>query len=99
MKHMYFLVCMLWTASCAALPTTRKYDSIFSFGDSLADTGNFIRTGALAFPVIADLPYGETFFRRPTGRCSDGRLIVDFIGKHIDLTNDVYILIYICVSF
>ncbi|KAF9609977.1 hypothetical protein IFM89_019533, partial [Coptis chinensis] len=57
------------------------YNAIFSFGDSLADTGNYIRSGSLAFPVIAKLPYGETFFKHATGRCSDGRLVVDFIAE------------------
>ncbi|KAF5180878.1 GDSL esterase/lipase [Thalictrum thalictroides] len=59
----------------------RAYNAIFSFGDSLADTGNFIRSGALAFPVISKLPYGQTFFHHSTGRCSDGRLVIDFIAE------------------
>ncbi|RZR80331.1 hypothetical protein BHM03_00006345 [Ensete ventricosum] len=46
------------------------YDAIFSFGDSLSDTGNV---------QVAGLPYGMTFFGRPTGRCSNGRLVIDFI--------------------
>lgn len=58
-----------------------RYEAIFNFGDSLSDTGNFLLSGALAFPVIAKLPYGETFFRHATGRCSDGRLVIDFIGN------------------
>lgn len=57
------------------------YNSIFSFGDSLADTGNLLRSGNLNFPVIGKLPYGQTFFRRATGRCSDGRLVVDFLAE------------------
>ncbi|MCD7464970.1 hypothetical protein HAX54_000304 [Datura stramonium] len=58
-----------------------SYNAIFSFGDSLADTGNFLLSGALAFPVIGKLPYGETFFNHATGRCSNGRLIVDFFAE------------------
>ncbi|XVE51444.1 hypothetical protein DITRI_Ditri02bG0041000 [Diplodiscus trichospermus] len=65
--------------------TPLKYESIFNFGDSLSDTGNFLLSGALAFPVIGQLPYGETFFQHATGRCSDGRLIIDFIAEAFSL--------------
>lgn len=61
-------------------PIPHPYDRIFNFGDSLSDTGNFLATGAVPFTVIGKYPYGETFFKRATGRCSDGRLIIDFIG-------------------
>ncbi|KAL8130341.1 hypothetical protein V2J09_019496 [Rumex salicifolius] len=61
---------------------TRKMDAINSFGDSLTDTGNFLQSQALDnFPVIGKLPYGETFFQKSTGRCSDGRLVVDFLAE------------------
>jgi hypothetical protein len=55
---------------------------VFSFGDSLADTGNFpfLYGNDSREPALRP-PYGETFFRRATGRFCDGRLIVDFIGK------------------
>ncbi|KAK1267903.1 GDSL esterase/lipase [Acorus gramineus] len=55
------------------------YASIFSFGDSLTDTGNLFRlsgAGDCGLP-----PYGETYFHRPTGRCCDGRLVIDFIAE------------------
>nr|GLL45843.1 GDSL esterase/lipase At1g28580-like [Ipomoea trifida] len=60
------------------------YKSIINFGDSLADTGNFIR---MSNPENkgATPPYGETFFHRPTGRFSDGRLIIDFIARSLGL--------------
>nr|XP_009411654.1 PREDICTED: GDSL esterase/lipase At1g28600-like [Musa acuminata subsp. malaccensis] len=60
------------------------YSAIFSFGDSLADTGNAIRLGGLGGPTGTP-PYGRTFFNRPTGRFSDGRLIVDFIAQGLGL--------------
>ncbi|XP_057487870.1 GDSL esterase/lipase At5g45910-like [Actinidia eriantha] len=69
--------CFIRTVSMSPL----RYDSIYSFGDSLSDTGNLLLSGALAFPVIGKLPYGVTFFKHPTGRCSNGRLIIDFIAE------------------
>ena len=56
------------------------FTSIFSFGDSFADTGNWY----LASPSPQHCffpPYGQTFFHHVSGRCSDGRLIIDFIGS------------------
>ncbi|KAE8790402.1 GDSL esterase/lipase [Hordeum vulgare] len=55
---------------------------LFSFGDSLIDTGNFIHYSK-APGSVSRSPYGETFFGRPTGRWSDGRLIVDFIVERL----------------
>ncbi|KAF7137478.1 hypothetical protein RHSIM_Rhsim07G0189900 [Rhododendron simsii] len=54
---------------------------IYQFGDSISDTGNLIRQKPIgAATVYARLPYGETFFKHPTGRCSNGRLMIDFIA-------------------
>ncbi|KAL4023989.1 GDSL esterase/lipase [Cucumis melo var. makuwa] len=55
-----------------------KLDSIFQFGDSLADTGNLIRENPST--PFAHLPYGQTFFNKPTGRCSNGLLMVDYFA-------------------
>lgn len=81
--HLFFALCFLRTISTSPL----RYHAIFNFGDSLSDTGNFLLSGALAFPVIGKLPYGETSFRHATGRCSDGRLVIDFIGTLIYLSS------------
>ena len=61
------------------------YKSIISFGDSLTDTGNLVQL----FPPDNTThchrpPYGETFFNHPTGRCSNGRLIIDFFGTYAE---------------
>ncbi|EFJ19610.1 hypothetical protein SELMODRAFT_110185 [Selaginella moellendorffii] len=56
---------------------------VFQFGDSLSDAGNSL----LAFPglngsgILGLPPYGETFFKRATGRVTDGRLIIDFLAS------------------
>eukprot|EP00253_Pinus_taeda_P000985 PITA_00985 len=59
------------------------YSAIYSFGDSLADTGNLLTaaTDAGVRLSVANLPYGETYFGNATGRYSDGRLIVDYIAQ------------------
>ena len=51
--------------------------AIYNFGDSNSDTGSV----SAAFGRVPP-PHGETFFGKPSGRYSDGRLIIDFIGKH-----------------
>uniref|UniRef100_A0A1J3G6A7 GDSL esterase/lipase n=1 Tax=Noccaea caerulescens TaxID=107243 RepID=A0A1J3G6A7_NOCCA len=64
----------------------QRYKSIISFGDSIADTGNFLHlSGVNHLPQAAFLPYGETFFHPPSGRYSDGRLIIDFIAEFLGL--------------
>ncbi|XP_061358073.1 GDSL esterase/lipase At5g14450-like [Gastrolobium bilobum] len=54
------------------------FTAIFNFGDSYSDTGCM---SSAFYPAV--LPYGETFFNDPAGRASDGRLIIDFIAKHL----------------
>uniref|UniRef100_K4AKN4 Uncharacterized protein n=1 Tax=Setaria italica TaxID=4555 RepID=K4AKN4_SETIT len=55
------------------------YGRVFSFGDSLTDTGNAAILPATAGGPFTRAPYSETF-HHPGGRASDGRLIIDFIG-------------------
>jgi hypothetical protein len=56
-------------------------NAIYSFGDSIADTGNLLREGPVGFfSSIGSYPYGQTY-QKPTGRCSDGLLIIDYFGK------------------
>ncbi|KAH7565668.1 hypothetical protein JRO89_XS09G0242300 [Xanthoceras sorbifolium] len=59
--------------------------ALFIFGDSFLDAGNnnYINTTNLGQANF--WPYGETFFRFPTGRFSDGRLISDFIAEYANL--------------
>jgi len=52
------------------------YEAIFNFGDSISDTGN----QASFYTPLSNSPYGSTYFKQPSGRFSDGRLIIDFIG-------------------
>ncbi|KAI3510472.1 hypothetical protein L1887_17493 [Cichorium endivia] len=65
-----------------------KYTSIISFGNSLTDTGNLKNIDSIRNippPHYFFPPYGETFFHKPTGRSSDGRLIVDFLAERLGL--------------
>ncbi|BAF18769.1 GDSL esterase/lipase At5g45910 isoform X2 [Oryza sativa Japonica Group] len=63
----------------------QKFNAIFSFGDSMSDTGNLCVNGPPAGLTLTQPPYGETFFGRATCRCSDGRLVVDFLAEKFGL--------------
>lgn len=52
------------------------FPAIYSFGDNNSDTGEH----AAMFADVG-LPNGQTFFHGPSGRYSDGRVIIDFIAE------------------
>ncbi|XP_051135444.1 GDSL esterase/lipase At4g01130-like [Andrographis paniculata] len=58
-----------------------SFQGIFNFGDSNSDTGGFFA----AFPPPLPLPFGITYFHKPTGRLSDGRLQIDFLAQALQL--------------
>ncbi|CAO2831620.1 unnamed protein product [Amaranthus hypochondriacus] len=63
-----------------------KIQAIYQFGDSISDTGNLIREGSNgANSPFAKLPYGQTYFHKPNGRCSDGLLIIDYFAQALKL--------------
>jgi hypothetical protein len=78
-RHMP-LVTLIVLVLCTTPPifATNNCDfpAIFSFGASNVDTGGL----AAAFRA-PPYPYGQTYFNRSTGRFSDGRIILDFIGN------------------
>ncbi|KAG8089889.1 hypothetical protein GUJ93_ZPchr0011g28520 [Zizania palustris] len=70
----------------AAVVAACSVSAIYSFGDSIADTGNLLREGAVGtFASIGSYPYGQSL-RRPTGRCSDGLLIIDYFAMALNLS-------------
>ncbi|KAK9051300.1 hypothetical protein SSX86_027927 [Deinandra increscens subsp. villosa] len=80
-----FLV-VLWHASRVYANNNGCYSSIISFGDSISDTGNKKQLAYLYPDVVVDKcgpPNGQDFFGEATGRCSNGRLIVDFLAESL----------------
>nr|CAB3461036.1 unnamed protein product [Digitaria exilis] len=74
----FILSCLLCGVRSGSL---LNVTSTFTFGDSHIDTGNVLIMAASVIPVWIDHPpYGETFFGHPSGRFSDGRVVIDFIG-------------------
>ncbi|KAK9689941.1 hypothetical protein RND81_09G092800 [Saponaria officinalis] len=63
---------------------TVSIDYLFQFGDSISDTGNLVIQHPIGAHNFASFPYGLTI-HKPTGRCSDGFLMIDqfatFFGK------------------
>ncbi|GMI87236.1 hypothetical protein like AT1G28570 [Hibiscus trionum] len=65
-------------------PVNACFTSIFSFGDSITDTGNLLaiaRSESRQLPPSAFPPNGRTYFHHPAGRRCDGRLIIDFLAE------------------
>lgn len=58
------------------------HKALFVFGDSLFDPGNNQYLKDTTQAVATTWPYGETYFKRPTGRLSDGRIVPDLIGTY-----------------
>lgn len=58
----------------------KEHAALFVFGDSLFDVGNNNYINTTTDNQANYSPYGETFFKYPTGRFSDGRVLPDFIG-------------------
>ncbi|KAL1204592.1 GDSL esterase/lipase [Cardamine amara subsp. amara] len=87
MKLLIFIVLStVFVTTVSSETQCRNFKSIISFGDSIADTGNLLGlSDPNDLPHVAFLPYGETFFHHPTGRFSDGRLIIDFIAEFLGL--------------
>ncbi|TKY64212.1 GDSL esterase/lipase 5 [Spatholobus suberectus] len=69
--------------SSVCLPENHR--ALFIFGDSIYDPGNNDYINATTFFQANFPPYGETFFKYPSGRFSDGRVIPDFIAEYAEL--------------
>ena len=91
-KLMVFL-CFGLVQLCTVNPVsstskTCRFPAIFAFGTSNTETGGY---GAIELfanvPFPLNPPYGETYFGRPSGRFSDGRIILDFIGISISISS------------
>ncbi|XP_058223946.1 acetylajmalan esterase-like [Rhododendron vialii] len=77
----FFLLLQLLPSNAKSLITCH-FDQIYQLGDSISDTGNLIREKPIGSATqFTRLPYGETYFKRATGRCSNGRLMIDFIAN------------------
>ena len=71
--------------------------AFFIFGDSTVDPGNNNYINTLPEYQADYKPYGQNgYFQEPTGRFSDGRVIVDFIGIQIN-ANSLLILCFILI--
>ena len=88
------LLCLVLLAPAGPpAAVAREYAAVFNFGDSLTDTGNAAIYPPTAGGTFTELPYGQTYFGRPSGRASDGRIITDFLGNQpqsdlsVDQTN------------
>ncbi|GMY22675.1 gdsl esterase/lipase 5 [Fagus crenata] len=63
----------------------KDHVALFVFGDSAFDVGNNNYINTTTNYQVNFWPYGESFFKYPTGRFSNGRIISDFIAEYANL--------------
>ncbi|XP_047152491.1 GDSL esterase/lipase At1g54790-like isoform X2 [Vigna umbellata] len=80
-KNVFFHFVLV--SMCLAMSNSAefKYPAVFNFGDSNSDTGDL--AAGLGFQVAP--PNGQDYFKIPSGRFCDGRLMVDFLMDAMDL--------------
>ncbi|XP_004510557.1 GDSL esterase/lipase 5-like [Cicer arietinum] len=86
--HVFLIIALLVSHQINGRNTnyvTNNYTSLFIFGDSFLDAGNNNYINTTSFDQANFLPYGETYFKFPTGRFSDGRLVSDFIAEYANM--------------
>ncbi|KAF2317092.1 hypothetical protein GH714_011708 [Hevea brasiliensis] len=74
-----FFVYVIPLGSNAHILKACEFEAIYNLGDSISDTGNLIQEDPAS--VFSRFPYGQNLYVNPTGRCSNGLLIIDFIAK------------------
>jgi hypothetical protein len=70
-----------------------NYPAVFNFGDSNSDTGDL----AAGLGFLLAPPNGQIYFKTPTGRFCDGRLIVDFLSK-VSISNLAKLCHFYCMQ-
>ncbi|XP_016462205.1 GDSL lipase-like isoform X1 [Nicotiana tabacum] len=81
-----FVLIACFTSPIVSIGSHEKSQAaLFVFGDSVFDPGNNNYINTITDFQANFRPYGESFFKHPTGRFSDGRLIPDFIAEYAKL--------------
>jgi len=91
-EYVLLLVLVLQCFNYAIKVNSQKVPGMFVFGDSLAEVGNNNYLSTLAKSNF--YPYGIDYNGRPTGRFSNGKSLVDFIGKLYHYLFFFFFLVY-----
>ncbi|XP_044463173.1 GDSL esterase/lipase 5-like [Mangifera indica] len=80
------ILLLLISVKASSGSSLEKTNALFVFGDSTVDAGNNNYINTMPENPANFKPYGQNgFFGGPTGRFSDGRVIVDFIASYANL--------------
>lgn len=79
-RFFWIVLLVLVAVSARTYEAKCAFKAMFNFGDSNTDTGGFWA----AFPSQSP-PFGMTYFKKPVGRATDGRVVVDFLAQALGL--------------